>query len=328
MFAGSAAPVLHIEGNTMSTERDHIELGQFIPAHYHHNMLNDMSRMQGFRDALRAVVPLGGKVLELGGGTGVLSFFAAERADKVWCVERNPEMLREARRILALNPRRDRVEIVAGDAFEYLPPEPVDVVVCEMLHVGMLREKQIPVISAFKERYLKAFGAPLPRFVPEAFVQAVQPVQQDFEFLGYHAPTIQFQDPLAQHARTRALAEPAAFQLVAYDDVLPALCQCDDLFTVTETGEVNALRFITKNLLAILVEAQHSIDWFNQYLLVPLPRPIPVQGGEQLRVRFCYPPGASFDAVVQSLRVDKVANMPCGTPDVAAPPMALRRRAS
>ena len=44
------------------------------------------------------------RVIELGGGTGVLSFFAAQKAAKVYCVEYNPDMVREARKFLAMNP--------------------------------------------------------------------------------------------------------------------------------------------------------------------------------------------------------------------------------
>ena len=47
-------------------------LGQFIPVHYHHNMLMDQNRMHGFKSAIDYAVKPGMKVLELGGGTGAL----------------------------------------------------------------------------------------------------------------------------------------------------------------------------------------------------------------------------------------------------------------
>ena len=47
-------------------------LGQFIPVHYHHNMLMDQNRMHNFKSAIHYAVHPGAKVLELGGGTGVL----------------------------------------------------------------------------------------------------------------------------------------------------------------------------------------------------------------------------------------------------------------
>lgn len=79
------------------------ELGQFIPLHCHYYMLRDRARMTGFRRAIEACVRPGAKVVEFGGGTGVLSFFAAQLASHVWCVERNLELVNEARRLLERN---------------------------------------------------------------------------------------------------------------------------------------------------------------------------------------------------------------------------------
>ena len=59
-------------------------LGQFIPLHYHHHMLTSEYRMSAFKAAINQTVFPGAKVLELGGGTGVLSVFAAAHAAKVW----------------------------------------------------------------------------------------------------------------------------------------------------------------------------------------------------------------------------------------------------
>jgi predicted RNA methylase len=191
-------------------------LGQFIPLHYHAVMLTDQARMGSFKTALEYVVPPGGRVLELGGGTGVLSFFAAQKAARVWCVERNPELVDTARRLLALNGVDDRVEVVAADAFDYLPPERVDVVVCEMLHSALLREKQAPLMASFKERYLARFGPPLPTLVPEAAILGIQPVQHSFEFFGYQAPIPIFQDPSQPNEASILLAEPAVTNSVIF----------------------------------------------------------------------------------------------------------------
>jgi len=273
------------------------ELGQFIPAHYHHTMLLDAVRMSGFRRALEHVVRPGAKVLELGGGTGVLSFFAARHAARVWCVERNPAMVREARRIKALNDPADRVEIVHADAFDYLPPSPVDVVICEMLHVGLLREKQIPVLDAFKRRYLQAFGGPLPAFVPEACVQALQPVQQDFCYEGFHAPVTVFQDPQADAPRTLGLAAPVVFQQFFYDEPLPSRCEWNGELVAERDGVFNAVRIVTRNLLALQLESRSSIDWQNAHLIVPLATPLTVRMGDRMAIAFGYAPGAPLEAL-------------------------------
>jgi predicted RNA methylase len=273
------------------------ELGQFIPLHYHFNMLNDVARTGAFEEAIARAVRPDAHVLELGGGTGVLSFFAARRAGHVWCVERNPEVARETRRLLALNGCADTVEVVEADALDYVPPEPVDVVVCEMLHVTLLVEKQLPVIEAFKENYLAAFGPPLPRFVPEAVIQAVQPVQQSFDFHGYVAPTMHFQDGAAEQPRTRELGDPVVYQTLEFADAIPGGIDWKGYVTVTRPGRLNALRFITKNLLAILAAERRSVDWLMNYLIAPLQEAIEVESGDTVEIAFDYTFGGPLNSL-------------------------------
>ncbi len=289
--------------------------GAIIPLHYHFNMLNDQIRTGRFRQAIQAVVAPGSKVLELGGGTGVLSFFAAQLASQVWCVEKNAELAGAARRFLDMNPHGDKVQVVNADAFDYLPPEPVDVVVCEMLHVAMLRENQIGVIERFKQRYLAHFGLPLPLFVPEASIQTVQAVQQNFDFSGYYAPVPIFRDPYASQARTLEMGAPVIYSTLRYEASLPMQFEWQDEIAITATGTLNALRFVTKNILAtpatappiknmLAVASLHqssAIEWHNQYLIMPLASPIAVQAGDVLRLAFSYAAGGALDELALSL---------------------------
>ncbi|MBX3617068.1 methyltransferase domain-containing protein [Nitrosomonas sp.] len=287
----------------MKNKYESLELGQFIPLHYHHNMLNDTARMQGFKEAIDLLVKPGTKVLELGGGTGVQSFFAAQKAQKVYCVERNPELINAARNLLAQNQNGGKVELIQADAMHYLPPEPVDVVICEMLHTGLLREKQMPVIDSFKQRYLKKFGEPLPVFVPEASIQAIQPLEHDFHFSGFYAPTIQFQNPYVIQERSKGLGDPEVFQMLAYAEPYSQTCQWDGEILITEDGQLNALRLITKNLLAINVTTCSTIDWHTQYIVFPLPESMQVSKGDQIAIRFSYQGGAPLNALTDSLQV-------------------------
>lgn len=281
----------------MTRSHDELELGQFIPLHYHYHMLNDNTRVAGFKAAIEHAVHPGSRVLELGGGTGVLSFFAAQRGARVWCVERNPQLAHEARKNLARNHFSGELEVIEADAFDYLPPGPVDVVICEMIHVAMLREKQIPVISSFKQRYLEKFGGPLPLFVPEAFIHAVQPVHQSFNFEGYYAPAPLFQDPGAEQNRTWELGQPVVYQTAHYKDALPTRCSWDGEITTERAGTLNALRFITKNILAILPDEHRSIDWHSQYLVIPLEDALQVEVGQKVRIHFDCAPGDPLDAL-------------------------------
>jgi predicted RNA methylase len=79
------------------------ELGEYIPSVYHFNMLADDVRMSAFKEAISRSVRKGSWVLELGCGTGVLSFFAAKAGAQVLCIARNPELVEQARTILRTN---------------------------------------------------------------------------------------------------------------------------------------------------------------------------------------------------------------------------------
>lgn len=278
-------------------------LGQFIPLHYHHNMLSDENRMRNFIAAIDHVVFAGAKVLELGGGTGALSCFAAARASKVWCVEFNPDLVAESHRFLEFNPHGHKVEVIHADAFDYLPPEPVDVVICEMIHVAMLREKQIEMIEAFKQRYLRQFGGPLPIFVPVAIIMAVQPLQQDYDFFGFYAPIIQFQRPGISHIGSAELAAPAVYSTLDLSQPSSREIGWQGSFVLTQDGSVNALRFVTKNILAVLHEQASTIDWLIDYLVLPLAKSVDGRAGDILHVSFHYLAGGSIRSLEKSMCV-------------------------
>ncbi|HEU4851065.1 MAG TPA: methyltransferase domain-containing protein [Telluria sp.] len=279
-------------------------LGQFIPVHYHHNMLMDQNRMHGFKTAIHYAVKPGMKVLELGGGTGVLSWFAAQNAAKVYCVEFNPDMVAEARKMLARNQNGHRVEVVHADAFQYLPPEPVDVVICEMIHVAMLREKQVEVIESFKKRYAAKFGGPLPRFLPEAVIMAVQPLQQDYDFEGFYAPIVQFQETAVTYPGTVELAAPQVYSILDFTQPTGTAIGWEGRFLVEKSGTLNALRFITKNVLAVVPEESGTIDWLNHYMTLPLQQPVNVHAGDVLSVSFAYRAGGSIPSLEASMGVE------------------------
>ena len=286
---------------------DEVWLGQYIPLHYHCHMLLDADRVGAFRQAIAHVVQPGSKVLELGGGTGILSWLAAQQAGKVWCVERNPRLVAAARQFLAANPGGERVTVVEADAFDYLPPEPVDVVICEMLHVALVREKQTAVLKSFVERYSRRFGGRVPIFVPEMSLLAIQPVAQSYDFAGYHAPIPIFQAPTIEQPGTTALGEPVAYATIEYDRPHPDTLAWQGSLAIDRAGDLNAVRFITKNVLAVVVAQQQAVPWWNQYLVLPLAAPCQVKAGESVQVSLNYTFGGSIEELTAGLQVKREA---------------------
>jgi protein arginine N-methyltransferase 1 len=282
-------------------------LGQFIPLHYHGQMLADDRRMSAFREAIVKRVPEGAHVVELGAGTGVMSFFAAQRARKVTAVERLPHVAAAARRLLAANGVADKVTIVEADAHDFVPDEPVDVLICELLHTGLLREKQTEVVAAFKAAHEQRFGRPIPVILPEASILAVQPVHQPFDFHGYHAPVPLFMEAGSVHANTVELGQPELYAVVEYRAEIPGAMSVEGFLPIDCDGTLNALRFITKNVVGIFESEGRSADWHMQYLIMPLPRPLSVKRGERVAIRFQYHTGGSIESLAASLQAEHEA---------------------
>ena len=302
----AAPPKAHVTLTATASKSldDSAHLGQFIPLHYHHHMLGDDARTSAFKLALQLTVPQGGRVLEFGSGTGVLSYFAAQRASQVTAVEFNPALVHSSREFLALNGVANIVTVVHGDAAQYLPEEPVDVVVCEMLHSALLREKQLSVIDAFKARYAARFGQ-LPRFVPEATLLGVQPLQQDYDYHGYTAAVPLFQDSASTSPRSHEMAAPVCYATIDYQEAFTSTFTHTVRVVAQNTGTINAMRFITQNLLAVLPQEGRSVDWNNQHLVLPLKSPISVQAGTSVDIHFSYHAGHSIEELSASLRCQR-----------------------
>jgi len=276
---------------------DEQTLGQFIPLVYHYNMLQDEERVGAFRAAIELVVQPGMRVAELGSGTGILSSLAARRGATVDSIERNPELVKCSREFIKANGLEKRIRVIAEDASLWMPTEPIDVVICEMLHVALLREKQAQVITAFKENYQKRFGKKLPVFIPEVSILMCQPVEQSFDFSGYVAPIPLFQAPVETHPRTKPVAPLVPYQTIAYDQNIPIAMKVDQAYDAVDDANVNAVRLVTQNVLAIDMIKQEAITWANQCLVLPLESPFSCKTGETIHLSLDYQAGQQIESV-------------------------------
>ena len=146
--------------------------------------LKDETRTWAFREAIHAVVRPGDVVVDVGAGSGILSFFAAEAgAAQVHAVEIDPVSAAALRRSVELNPAvADRVRVVEGDAATVDLPLGADVVVAEIIETGLLDEQQVPVLNALRRRGV--IGATT-RLVPTAYETTLQLVTADHRYYGF-----------------------------------------------------------------------------------------------------------------------------------------------
>lgn len=285
--------------------KDVNEIGQFIPLHYHFQMMSDTIRTNAFRTAIEEVVKPHHKVAELGSGSGILTFFAAKQGARVWSVEYNPAMVTASQKFIHDNGLSERVTITQGDAFTWLPPEPVDIVICEMLHSALLREKQLEVITNFRNAHLARFGK-IPRLLPNATLLGVQPVWQEYDFGGFYAPIPLFQSAYEKNEDCISDGGPVVYKIIDYDKSIMATFDSEVFFHFQQDIKVNSLRFITKSLLTINLTTGQTVDWNSQNLILPLRETMEIKAGQTLRLNFSYKPGDSIEVLQNSIEAEIV----------------------
>jgi protein arginine N-methyltransferase 1 len=140
----------------------------------HRSFLDDPARMDCFSRAVAETVRPGDVVADLGSGTGILGLMACRAgASRVYSVERTP-MTSLARRIASANGFSGRVIALQGLSTRVDVPEPVDVVLSDMIgHIGFLAGGAESLIDA-RMRWLKPGG----RLMPAAVETWIAPVEQ------------------------------------------------------------------------------------------------------------------------------------------------------
>ena len=112
-----------------------------------------------------------------------------------------------------------------------------------------------------------------------------------------------FQDGTAEQPRTSELGDPVVYQTLEFAGAITSRIDWIGVLTVTQPGSLNAVRFITKNLLAILPSERRSVDWVMNYLIVPLPAAAEVAPGDRVEVAFGYGFGDPLSSLKPVARV-------------------------
>ena len=143
--------------------------------------------------------------------------------------------------------------------------------------------------------------------MPEAVIMAVQPLQQEYDFDGFYAPIVQFQETGVVQPNTVELAQPAVYSILDFSGPVDSMIAWEGSFAVEQGGTLNAMRFVTKNVLAIVQEHAATIDWLNHYMTLPLYTPVEVRAGDLLRVSFAYRAGGSIPSLQASIVTEVIA---------------------
>jgi protein arginine N-methyltransferase 1 len=140
---------------------------------YHQSMLADSLRVRRYREAIQRTVREGDVVLDIGSGSGILSFFCCQAgASRVYAVEGGTAI--EIARLLArANGFEERVVLLNEASWRVELPEPVDVVVTETLWNFGIGEGLLRWTCDARERLLKEGGT----IIPAELALMVAPVE-------------------------------------------------------------------------------------------------------------------------------------------------------
>ena len=126
------------------------------------DMMTDQHRMVPLEAAIRRVVKLGHTVVDLGAGTGVLTFIALKAgAAHVYAIERS-SIIEVARRIARANGVDHRITFIQADARAVKPPQRVDGLIGDVRGILPLLEDNIDLFETVRGQWLKPGGYTVP----------------------------------------------------------------------------------------------------------------------------------------------------------------------
>ncbi|MFC6752671.1 methyltransferase domain-containing protein [Halorubrum tibetense] len=234
---------------------------QFSTLCAHERMLADPVRVDTYAAGIERHVEAGDVVVDLGTGTGILAFLAAQQGATVHAID-HAEII-EIAKIAAEYNGIEHVEFHQTNSREFTCSEAVDVILHEQMGAALFDENMLENVLDLKRRVLADDGRVLPaRF--ELFAEPVrvnddsrvpylweEPVHDvSFEFLDLLGETNEYRQPshswrFVGHEKFESfLSEPEPVLSVDLDDMSDGSSvptEFEVARTVTEPGEIDGI---------------------------------------------------------------------------------------
>ena len=153
--------------------------------------LLDARRVRIFKDAIERTVKPGDIVVDAGTGTGIMALCAARAgAKKVFAIELDSDIAKVARYNAKINGYENIIEVLNQDVATFSiknSKRPADVLIIEMLDTGLIAEHQVIAIIGLKQNGVIDIHT---RILPEKVNLLIQAIDYDYDFYGFHMPSI------------------------------------------------------------------------------------------------------------------------------------------
>ena len=266
---------------------------------FHHSLLSDRIRTEGYQRAIVKVIKPGDTVLDVGSGTGILAYLACRAgAKKVYAVEVREEVVNMARRVCARNGFQDRIVFINKFSPRVRLPERVDHIVTETMGNFGLDEGILASMMDARKRLLKKGGSIIPRSIKLWIVPVECPkIYRKIDFWKSNLYGVDFSPvyTLATHHlyveelhRGNFLSEPASLGKIKLLEVDNPRFSGEVTLTVKRRGVLHGLGgwFSAELCSGVFLSNQppnRAKSWKNIFL--PIEHPVPVERGDRLRIK-------------------------------------------
>lgn len=265
---------------------------------YHLSMLVDETRTGAYSQAISKVVKPGDVVVDLGCGSGILSFFACRAgARHVYAIE-SEAVINIAELVAAKNGFQDRITFYNDSSFNVELPEPADVIVTETMGTFGFEEGILGSLTDARDRFLKKDGKLIPYgvglfLVPVELPQFYEHVVdfwvnrcQGFDFSPVRHLTVNNFHPLKLHEGT-FLGDPLRVQEIEFGETTQAEVKASFSVHARRQGWLHGLAgWFNAELIPGLSISNGPRDKASHWGLAffPIDRPVSVDRGNRIDV--------------------------------------------
>jgi SAM-dependent methyltransferase len=290
---------------------EHLGRHIHINVENHHAMLRDYVRMAAYRRAIENAVTPDTLALDLGCGSGILSFFTVSAgAKKVYAIERRPDVILLAEELAKANNLADRIEFIEGSSSQIastqIDPKPT-LLVAEILGNGILEENVLEFTMDARRRFLAPNAQLIPYGIDIYFfgfdsgmnVDRRQEVTEFKDLYGYDFTLLA--DVLCNKATTRldrysphiskTMTEPILAKAVDLRTLEDAVFAEKFTLVAQEDGVINSVcGYFKAHLDAenILTNSPWAPSTHWTHLIYTLASPEPVKKGDTLMFEVVY----------------------------------------
>ena len=263
---------------------------------HHLSMLVDNVRTDFYRRAISQVVRTGDVVVDVGCGSGILSFFACRSgARHVYAIE-SEGVIEIAKLVAAKNGLQDRVTFFNDVSFHVELPERADVIVTETMGTFGFEEGILGSLTDARDRFLKEGG----RLIPHSLDLFLVPVElpkfyehvidfwvagcQGLDFSPVRELTVNNFHPLKLHEGT-FLSKPTRVERIVFHETRRAEVDTNLSVFATRRGRLHGLAgWFNAELMPGLSVSNGPGDQASHWGLAffPIDRPVPVDQGDRI----------------------------------------------